>query len=160
MPGDFAMVDLDGDGDEDWVGVAMTTGQAFVVERVEPPESAVVTMSLPDGLETPVTRLVITLAEEIPVTGIPRAILAVIDHADADQNGELDVDQLFGDDGEVVLGFDDVGLSGEFHVVASIYVEGGGDFMPVPGVDYMAVSDALVFGDGTVTTDLTFSLAP
>ncbi len=160
MPGDFAMADLDGDGDEDWVGVSVTSGQAFIVERVDPEESVVVTMSLPDQLDTPMTRVILTLAEKLPVTGIPKAILAVIDNVDADQDGELDVDQLFGDDGEVVLGFDDVGLSGEFYVVASIYVEGGGDFMPESGIDYMAASEALTFGEGTVATELTFSLAP
>ena len=70
MPGDFAMVDIDGDGDEDWVGVSMTLGQAFIVERVDPPESLVVELTLPDDLTAPITRLVVTLAEEIPVTGI------------------------------------------------------------------------------------------
>ncbi len=159
MPGDFAMLDLDDDGDEDWVGVSMTAGQAFIAERVNPPESVVATLTLPSDLDTPITRLIVTLAEEIPVTGIPRVILAVVDNADADTDGELDVDQLFDEAGELVLGFADVGLSGEFYVVASIYVEGGGDFQPVPGVDYMAVSGPLTFGDGTVFTDLTFSLA-
>ena len=154
MPGDFAMTDIDGDGDLDWVGVSMTKGQAFVVEQVEPASSLVATISLPEELDVPVTRLVITLARELPVTGVPVAVLGVIDNVDNDGDGELDLDQLLDRDQDLVLGFGDVAVVGDFHVVVGLYVEGGGEFQPVVGVDYLGTSEKLTFGDGTVRGQL------
>ena len=48
MPGDFAIMDLDSDGDKDWVGTSMTLGKAFIVEQVQPPASLITTIALPD----------------------------------------------------------------------------------------------------------------
>ena len=55
---------------------------------------------------------------------------------------------------------DDVGVTGEHHVVAVLYVEGGGRFQPDSGVDYMATSDKLTFGEGVVEVKLDLELAP
>ncbi len=154
MPGDFTMTDLDEDGDLDWVGVSMTNGQAFVVEQVEPPSSLLTTISLPDEFDASVTRLLITLAKDLPVTGIPVAVLGVIDNVDNDGDGALDVDQILAPGEDLVLGFDDVGVVGDFHVVARLYVEGGGEFQPVVGVDYLAASEKLTFGSGTAVAEL------
>jgi hypothetical protein len=154
MPGDFAMVDLDEDGDLDWVGVSMTLGQAFIVEQVEPPSSAVVTISLPDDFDETITRLVITLAKDLPLTGMPVAILAMIDNTDEDGDGLLDVDQILSPGQDVTLAVEDVGLTGDYHIVVGVYVEGGGQFQPVSGIDYLAASDKVTFGGGTVVTAL------
>lgn len=39
------MVDIDGDGDLDWVGTSLTLGQAFIVEQVQPDSSLIATIS-------------------------------------------------------------------------------------------------------------------
>ena len=150
MPGDFTMTDLDQDGDLDWIGVSMTLGQAFIVEQVAPPNGLVLTLALPDGFDAPITQLVVTLIEEVPLTGIPRAILAVIANEDGDGDGLLDVDQILSPGNDLVLAIDNVGLEGDFYVAAALYVEGGGQFQPVTGLDYLSYSKLLTFGDGPV----------
>jgi hypothetical protein len=160
MPGDFAMTDLDQDGDLDWVGTSMTRGQAFIVEQVHPASSLVVTMSLPDGFEAEITRLLVTLAREVPVTGIPVAILANIENVDNDGDGELDVDQILSPLHDLILPMDDVGIVGDYYVVVALYVEGGGMFQPVPGMDYMASSDKVTLGQGQVSVALELEVVP
>ena len=39
-------------------------------------------ISLPDDFDASITKLVVTLALELPVTGMPMAILAIIENAD------------------------------------------------------------------------------
>ena len=158
LPGDFAMIDIDEDGDLDWVGTSLTLGQAFIVEQVEPPAGVVVTISLPDDFDGKITKLLVTLASEVPVTGMPNAMLALIDNTDADGDGELDVDQILAPGRDLVLSVEDVGLAGDFHVVAAVYVEGGGDFQPVSGVDYLAYSEMLTFGSGTVMAEIELAI--
>jgi protoheme ferro-lyase len=160
LPGDFAMNDLDDDGDLDWLGVSMTRGQAYIVEQVEPITSLVATVSLPDTFDGNVAKLMFTLATELPVTGSPAAILASIDNVDTDGDGLLDVDQLLGVDKDFVFTMEDVGVSSSYHVIATLYVEGGGQFQPVPGVDYMAASELLALGAGQVSIDLELAPVP
>jgi protoheme ferro-lyase len=160
LPGDFAMNDLDGDGDLDWLGISMTLGQAYTVEQVVPVTSLVATVSLPDTFDSTITKLMFTLATELPVTGAPAAILATIDNVDADGDGLLDVDQILGVGRDFVFTMEDVGVSSSYHVIATLYVEGGGQFQPVPGVDYMASSDAMALGAGQVRIDLKLAPVP
>ena len=154
MPGDFSMVDVDADGDLDWVGTSMTLGQAYIVEQVQPEAGLVLSISLPDDFDANVTRLVATLAEEVPVTGIPVALLTLVDNGDADGDGLNDVDQILSPDNDLLLAIDDVGVTGDYHVVVGLYVEGGGDFQPVPGTDWIAESELLTFGAGPVEVEL------
>jgi hypothetical protein len=148
LPGDFAMVDVDTDGDLDWVGTSLTSGQAFIVEQVQPDSSLVATLSLPDTFTGEITQLLVTLANEIPVTGAPVAVLAQISNEDNDADGVGDVDQILSPSHDLVLGLEDVGLVGDYHVVAVLYMEGGGQFQPVPGIDYIANSPKITLGQG------------
>jgi hypothetical protein len=159
MPGDFEMIDVDRDGDLDWVGTSMTWGQAFIVEQVEPDSSLVATISLPEGFDQEITRLVLLLTREIPLKGIPKAILATIDNLDKDGDGALDVEQNLGPSRDLVLPIEDVGASGEYHVMAVLYVEGGGKFQPEWGVDYVAYSAKHTFGQGKVEVSLDLELS-
>jgi hypothetical protein len=137
----------------------MTWGQVFIVEQVEPASGLVATISLPDGFDEKITKLVVLLTRDVPLKGIPKSILATIDNIDKDGDGELDVDQILSPSHNLVLAMEDVGETGDFHVVAVLYVEGGGKFQPKSGVDYMANSEKLTFGEGTVeaTIDLVLS---
>ncbi|MBT8121087.1 MAG: hypothetical protein KJO10_01020, partial [Gammaproteobacteria bacterium] len=154
LPGDFAMNDIDEDGDLDWLGISMTLGQAYTVEQVVPVTSLVARISLPETFDSNITKLMITLATELPVTGVPAAILATIENVDADGDSLLDVDQILGPGRDFTFTMKDVGVSSSYHVIATLYVEGGGQFQPVPGVDYMAASEAVALGAGQVTVDL------
>ncbi len=160
LPGDFAMEDMDADGDVDWVGTSMTWGKAFIVEQVHPPESLVVTASLPDGFNGNISRFMVTLASSLPVMGPPAAVLADISNDDSDGDGIPDVDNILSGDKDLTLAFKDAGLTGDYHVMVVLYMEGGGVFQPVPGVDYMAASGKLTLGSGQATTELELQLVP
>lgn len=160
MPGDFVMEDADNDGDLDWIGTSMTLGQAFIIEQIEPESSLVVKIKLPGTFDGKITKLMVTLATEVPVTGIPAAILATIPNIDKDGDGEMDVDQILSSSQELTLGFEDVGTTGEYYVVAVLYVEGGGQFQPVSGVDYMTNSSKVKLGEGKVEVILELTPAP
>lgn len=160
MPGDFALVDLDKDGDKDWVGTSMTWGQAFIVEQVEPESGLVVNISLPEDFDKEINKLVVLLTREVPMKGIPTAILANIDNVDKDGDGELDVDQILSLSHDLILSMEDVGEIGDFHVVVVLYVNGGGRFEPKSGVDYMVNSELVRFGEGPVEVSLEMDIAP
>ena len=158
LPGDFAMIDVDGDGDLDWVGTSLTLGQAFIIEQIRPDTGLVANLSVPADFDGQVTQLVLTLAEELPVTGMPAAILATIDNGDVDENGLGDVDEILNASRDLTLALEDVGIAGAYHVVAVLYMEGGGVFQPVPGVDYMAASGPMAFGQGVAEVTLELEL--
>ncbi len=160
MPGDFEMNDLDRDGDLDWVGTSMTLGQVFIVEQVKPRASMVLTLELPEEIEREITKLVLIFSESYPIEGIPTDILASIDNVDSDGDGMRDLDQLINPDNQIMLSLADVGVEGEYHLVAALYVEGGGMFQPKSGVDYMAGSSLLEFGSGPVEITLHLQPAP
>jgi protoheme ferro-lyase len=160
LPGDFAMLDADGDGDLDWVGTSVTLGQAFIVEQVQPENSLVATVSAPSSLDGTMSSLVLALASSLPMTGPPAATLATIPNEDTDNDGVPDLEKIFGPGRELVLSFADVGVTGEYHVVAMLYMEGGGQYQPVPGIDYMTNSAKLPFGGGQVEVDLELELVP
>jgi len=160
LPGDFSMVDLDGDGDLDWIGTTLTTGQPFIVEQVQPATSLVATISLPDTFSGQVNKLLVTLASQLPVTGPPAATPVTILNVDADGNGEGDVDEILNGSRDLVLAIPDVGLNGDYHVVVALYMAGGGQFQPLPGVDYMAAGPLQTFGQGQVHVTLDLALVP
>lgn len=160
LPGDFAMLDVDGDGDLDWVGTSVTLGQAFIVEQVRPDTSVVATISVPDDLQGAKSSLVLALASSLPMTGPPAATLATIQNGDSDGDGVGDLDAILGPGRDLVLAIGDVGLVGEYHMVAMLYMEGGGQYQPVPGIDYMTNSAKLPFGQGQVEVDLELELVP
>jgi hypothetical protein len=68
----------------------------------------------------------ITLSREVPLSGIHIQIPLTINNSDNDGDGELDVDQLLSPTRDLVLPLEDAGVTGEYHVVVVLYVEGGG----------------------------------
>ena len=51
--------------------------------------------------------------------------------------------------------------TGEYYVWANLYMEGGGSFIPVNGIDYTGVTDSLQTLDGSpfLSPDLRLNLA-
>jgi hypothetical protein len=140
------------------VGTSLTLGQAFIMEQVEPATSLVATISVPKGFKGQITKLLVTLASTLPVTGPSDAVLAAIDNVDADGDGEGNVDQILNSSRDLVLGVENVGVTGDYHVVAALYMEGGGQFQPVPGIDYQASSQRMTLGPGKVEVALELEL--
>jgi hypothetical protein len=153
------MVDVDYDGDPDWVGTSLTMGQAFIVEQIEPESSLVLTLSVPENFAGQVSSLQVVLAEDLPLAGPPDAVLATINNGDNDGDGEGDVDQILNSARDLVLAVEDVGVAGSFHVMAVLYTEGGGQFQPVPGIDYLASSNRITLGQGKAEVSLDLELA-
>jgi len=127
---------------------------------VEPETSLVATISLPDDFDEEITKLVLLLSKEYPLKGIPKSTLANIDNVDKDGDGELDVDQLINASNQIILALEDVGETGEYQVVAALYVEGGGKFNPKSGVDYMASSGKQTVGKGKLDVTINLIHAP
>ena len=159
MPGDFAMIKFDNDDDLDWLGTSMTQGRAYIVEQVQPKTSLVATISLSDSFSGNTRSFMLTLSETMPPAG-PPIPLAIINNIDKDGDGELDVDQILSASKDLVLAIEDVGVTGDYHVVAGLYVEGGGQYEPLPGVDYMAATEKLTLGAGQVSIELELALVP
>lgn len=123
------------------------------MEQIEPESSVVLTLSVPDDFDGQISNLQVVLASQLPLTGMPDAILATIENSDSDGDGERDVDQILNSSRNLVLALEDVGVSGDYHVMAILYMEGGGQFQPVPGVDFMASSETLTLGQGKADED-------
>jgi hypothetical protein len=132
----------------------MIEGRAFIVEQTAPAAGLITTISVPADLDAKPTQLLVSLASEVPVTGMPIAMPAIIPNIDKDEDGIGDVDQLVVPGQDIVLSFEDVGLTGDYHVVAALYVQGGGLFQPEPGIDYLGASEKLTFGDGPVAANI------
>ena len=131
-----------------------------MVEQVQPASGLVATISLPDNFSGQMTKLLVTLANSVPVTGMPVAILATIDNMDKDGDGVGDLDQILSPSRDLVLALPDVGVTGDYHVVVALYMQGGGQFQPVPGTDYMANSQKIRLGQGKVSLALDLELVP
>ena len=136
----------------------MTYGKAFIMEQVHPLESMVVNISLPDDFSGRINKLLITLADSVPLAGPPAAVLADISNGDVDADGIGDIDSILSGSNDLTLAFEDVGVTGNYHVIVALYMEGGGTFQPVSGIDYIATSSKLDLGHGQVTADLQLEL--
>ena len=90
--------------------------------------------------------IMLVLASDLPLTGPPDTPLATIANIDSDGDGKKDVDQILNSSRDLVLAMEDVGVSGQYHVLAVLFMESGGEFQPVPGIDYMAGSGKLTLG--------------
>ncbi len=76
------------------------------------------------------------------------ATVVTVQNVDADDDGTGDVDQILNPSRDLVLAIKDVGVTGDYHVVVTLFMEVGGQYIPVQGVDYMTSSAKLTFGQG------------
>ncbi len=160
LPGDFVIMDIDEDGDKDWIGTSMSLGTGFIVEQIHPETSLITTIALPDGFTGTVSRLMVMLAGNLPVTGPPAAVLYEISNDDSDGDGIGDVDRILNPSTDLTLALADAGVAGDYHVVVALFMEGGGVYQPVPGVDYLAASSKVAIGSGQQSVRLDLELVP
>ena len=150
--------DVNGDGALDFVGTSLTLGQGFIVEQVKPLSSLVVTVSLPDSFVGTISVFMLALVKNFPPTGPPDAVLASVQNDDKDGDGMGDVDAILSPSHDLILSFKDAKVSGDFYIMAAVYVEGGGLFQPLAGMDYVATSPPYTFGEGQVVARLDLEL--
>ena len=81
----------------------------------------------------------LTLAEDVPVTGPPAALLAEIHNLDLDENGVGDIDEILNSSRDLILALDGEGI--------------------LPG-DYMATSIKIPLGQGKQEVLLDLGLVP
>ena len=92
--------------------------------------------------------------------GPPDAVLAEISNEDSDGDGIGDVERILSPSNDLTLAFEDVGVNGDYFVVVTLYMEGGGVFQPVPGIDYMAASPSITLGQGQAVIEVELELVP
>ena len=100
-----------------------------------------------DFVGTP-KNLTLALYSSLPPMGPPNVILAQV----TDPN--IGIDQPY------AVELHPVTATGSYHLFVSLYMEGGGEWMPASGIDYMLETEALSF-EGTAVNlgEMTLSLA-
>ena len=101
---------------------SLTLGQAFALEQVEPDSGLVATISLPNSLNGEIRSLMLTLAEDVPVTGPPAALLAEIHNLDLDENGIGDIDEILNSSRDLILALDGEGILPGDYMATSIKI--------------------------------------
>jgi len=104
---------------------------------------------VPAGFTGTPRQLLVGLYDSLPPLGPPASLLAQVD------------DPEIGPDEPFVLEVDSFPDTGQLYVYVALYMEGGGTFVPVAGVDYVGQSDAPFAFDGSAVDlgDLTLALA-
>ena len=82
--------------------------------------------------------LTLALYSSLPPMGPPDVILAQVSMP------TIGVDQPY------AIELHPVTATGAYHLFVSLYMEGGGDWMPVSGIDYMLATDAITFAGTAV----------
>jgi hypothetical protein len=95
-------------------------------------KSLCVQLSVPDDYEGTPRQLIMGLFDRLPPVGPPAGVLALIDSPRIGVGFPLDIK------------VEDIAQSGEYFIYAALYNQGGGMFVPEPGIDYTAQSPAKV----------------
>ncbi len=108
--------------------------------------TSTVAVTVPSDFKGTPRQLLVAAFDQIPVTGPPAGIL---------YQGTPTVTA----GATLHLAADAGGLSGTKHVLAVLYVQGGGQFSPSPGIDYESAPETVSFGGqamdlGTLTLAL------
>ena len=106
-------------------------------------------VSMPNDFQGEARQLVVALYDSIPPAGPPQHILLELD------NPEVAAGELH----QVVV--HPVLVTGDYYIWVNLYMEGGGEWVPVNDVDYTGASAGLVSFDGSSLTfdDISLSAA-
>lgn len=96
------------------------------------------TLSVPSDFTGTPRNLSIVLYSEIPPQGPPSAVLDQIDAPD------------IGLDKDYILELHPITATGEYHLYISLYMEGGGTWMPESGIDYSLYTEKITFDGSAV----------
>jgi hypothetical protein len=107
--------------------------------------SVAITVAVPASLTGTPRQLLVAAFDQFPVTGPPAGVL---------YQGSPTLTAGH----SVMLTGDAGGISGTKYVLAVLYMQGGGQLAPQPGVDYVSGPNAVTFGGGPIDAG-TLSLA-
>ena len=110
--------------------------------------TSTVTVAVPSDFKGTPRQLLVAAFDQFPVTGPPAGVL---------YQGTPTITA----GASLHLAADASGLSGAKYVLAVLYVQGGGQFSPTPGVDYASAPETVTFGGGAMDLGtLTLTLVP
>lgn len=95
-------------------------------------------LSVPEGFTGETRNLTLALYSELPPVGPPDVVLVQI------ENPEIGVDKNFS------VELHPITASGDYHLYISLYMEGGGEWLPESGIDYYLTTDPITFDGGAV----------
>ena len=114
------------------------------------PGSLCATLRVPaDYTATPV-KIIVGLYESLPPLGPPNGVAAVIEMPTISPTQPYALEAR------------DVMPAGDWYLYIALYNQGGGQFQPVPGIDYVVqTSDKVPVGGGALNMpEMTFAVAP
>lgn len=100
-------------------------------------------LAIPADFKGEPVRVVLAAASALPLTGAPDGGILFEDKAPKLTAG-----------GSYEIKADTSGLTGKFHVLAIVYVKGGGTFAPKADLDYDAATSAALSFDGKSAVDM------
>ncbi len=108
------------------------------------------TLHLPADFVGEPVKIIAGMYERVPPDGPPIDVAALMEMPAIEIGSPLEMEAR------------DMQVSGSYFVYIALYVEGGGNFVPVPGVDYVWQSEQkFTFGGGPINLgDVEFELAP
>ena len=96
------------------------------------------TISVPNDFQGTPRNLTLALYAELPPVGPPDVVLAQVESPeigiDTDYNVELHP----------------ITASGDYHLYISLYMEGGGEWLPEAGIDYALTTEPITFDGASV----------
>ena len=95
-------------------------------------------LSVPEDFTGTPRNLTIVLYSELPPLGPPDVILDQIDAPE------------IGSDNDYAVELHPITATGDYHLFISLYMEGGGEWMPEPGIDYSLTTDKITFDGSAV----------
>ena len=106
-------------------------------------------LQIPEDYTGTARSLAVVLYQSIPPAGPPDGIIVEIENPDLTPGGTFPVRIL------------PALFNGEYYVWVNLYMEGGGEWAPVNGVDYIGSTGATIAFDGTPVSfdDISLSLA-
>lgn len=86
-------------------------------------------IAVPETYASKPTKLLAALYDRLPPAGPPRAVLATVEMPEIAKGSPY------------ALEVKDIAVQGEYFLYVAVYSEGGGPFVPVPGIDYVVQSE-------------------
>ena len=93
-------------------------------------KSLCATIEVPATYASKPTKMLAALYDQLPPAGPPRAVLATVEMPQISPAAPYE------------LKVENIDVKGEYFLYVALYNEGGGPFVPVPGIDYVVQSES------------------